>query len=403
MRHLAWPRIVGLMNSTSAPPPGEQAGRKVSLGPGWLLPAALASVFVVLLYVPAHNPSTSGIDGLIAAMAILYVLGLSLTTPRLLRGAILRSGGSRDPIVLLGRGPDALTAESIRARWRLAAVAVSTVTSLAATLVAARLALVADPASYPHAVASLALGVNVAIAAGALVPAPGFTGWALVLGLVDASGARPDRRVGRAARLARFVGVPIMLTVGVAAALFGDPMFLVISFMFALITWTQTTVVVGQDATARFLAGHCAEDLIRPIINHVDPEETLDGLLARPRANCVVTIVEVHGCVLGAIGPRQIASRVSGSRSDRCREVMVPIAALRPLAASSPAADLVPRLGRYGFALVAGPDGLGYVEVSDLATQIRIWVGLRERGVARLFGGRGGRGAAPPGGGTIIG
>jgi hypothetical protein len=385
------------------PPQGERPTGWVAFGSGWVGPAVVVSMFVVLLYVPAHNPSTSGIDGLIAAMAILYVLGLSLTTPRLLRGVILRFGGSHDPIVLLGRGPDALTAESIRARWRLAAVAVSTVTSLAATFVAARLTVTADPASYQHAVASLALGVNLAIAAGSLVPAPGFTGWALLLGLLDASGVKPDRRVGRAARMAQFVGVPIMLTLGVAAALFGYPMFLVIGFVFALITWTQSTVVVGQDATARFLAGHRAADLVRPIINHVDPEETLDGLLARSRANRVVTIVEVDGSVLGAIGPRQIAGRASGSHGDRCREVMVPIAALRPLAGSSPAADLLPRLGGYGFALVTGPDGLGYVEVSDLATQIRIWIGLRERGVARQLGRRQDEASIhAEGGGTIV-
>ena len=281
-----------------------------------------------------------------------------------------------------------LTSASIRARWRLAAVAASTAASLAATFVAARLAVATDPSSYQHGVVVLAFGANLAIAAGTLVPAPGFTGWALLLGLVDAVGVRPDRRVGRAARLAQFVGVPIMLAVGVAAALVGDPMFLVIAFVLALITWTQSTAVVGRDATAQFLAGHRAGEIVRPIMSHVDPEETLDGLLACPRADRVVTIVEADGGVLGAIGPRQIAGRASVSRGERCREVMVPLAALRPLAASSPAADLLPRLGGYGFALVTGPDGLGYVEVSDLATQIRIWVALRERGVARRFGRR---------------
>lgn len=376
------------VNSNTLPPQGERPTGWVAFGSGWLWPAVVVSLFVVLLYVPAHHEPTGAMDGLAASVAILYVLGLSLMTPRLLRGIILRAGGSHDAVVLLGRGPNALTAESIRARWRLAAVAASTVASLAATLVAARLTVAANPASYQHAVASLALGVNLAIAAGTLVPAPGFTGWALLLGLVDAVGVRPDRRVGRAARLAQFVGVPIMLTIGTAAALLGGPMFMVIGLMLGLLAWTKSEAAAGRDATVRFLAGHRAGDLVRPITSHVNPEETLEGLLARPRADRVVTIVEADGGVLGAIGPHQIAARASVSRGGRCRDVMVPLAALRPLAASSPAADLLPRLGGYGFALVTGPDGLGYVEVSDLATQIRIWVALRERGVARRFGRR---------------
>jgi hypothetical protein len=63
--------------------------------------------------------------------------------------------------------------------------------------------------------------------------------------------------------------------------------------------------------------------------------------------------------------------------------VMVPLAALRPIAGSSPATDLLPRLGACGFALVTDPDGLGFVDVSDLAGQVRVWVMLRERGEAR--------------------
>jgi hypothetical protein len=375
------------MNTTTAPPRGGQAGRTLTLGSGWLWPAVLAVLFVVLLYVPSH-PSRGGMDRAAESLALVYILSLSLMTPRLLRGVIVRYGGGRGPIVLLGRGPDMLTAESIRARWRLAGVAASTAASLAATFVAARLAVATDPTSYQHGVVALAFGANLAIAAGILVPAPGFAGWALLLGLVDGAGVRPDRRVRRAARIAQIVGVPILLAVGVAAALVGDPMFLVIAFVLALITWTQSTAVVGRDATAQFLAAHRAGEIVRPIIRHVDPEETLDGLLAYPRADHVVTMVEVGGCVLGAIGPRQLAGRGSVSRRERCREVMIPLAALRPATAASPAAELLPKLGAHGFALVAGPDGLGYVEVSDLATQIRIWMELRDRGVARRFGGR---------------
>jgi hypothetical protein len=374
------------MSTAIAPPRGGQGDRMLTLGSGWIWPAILAILFIVLVYVPSH-PSRGGMDEAAASLALIYTLGLSLMTPRLLRGVILRHGGGRGPIVLLGRGPAMLTDELIRARWRFAAVAMSTAVSVAAAFVAGRLAVAADPASYQHGVVSLAFGANLVIAAGILVPAPGFAGWALFLGLVDGTGVRLDRRVRRAARIAQVVGVPIMLAVGVAAALVGDSMFLVIAFALALITWTQSTAVVGRDVTARFLAAHRAGEIVRPIMRHVDPEEALEGLIAYPGPGHVVTMVEVDGCVLGAIGPRQMAGRGSVSRRERCREVMIPLAALRPTAAASPAADLLPKLGEYGFALVAGPDGLGYIEVSDLATQIRIWMGLRDRGVARRFGG----------------
>lgn len=120
---------------------------------------------------------------------------------------------------------------------------------------------------------------------------------------------------------------------------------------------------------------------------------------------CVVRPCRGTACgrVLGAIGPHQIAARAVVRRGERCRDVMVPVAALRPVAASSPAVDLVPRLAGYGFVPLTGPDVLGYVEASDLATQIRIWMALRERGVARWFGQRRGRaGAQAKGGGTSV-
>lgn len=383
------------------PPDGDRSAGRLTFGTGWAWTVSIVVLFVALVYVPAHHPSRGGIDQLIASGAILYVLGLSVAVPRLLRGIILRAGGNRDPIVLLGRGPDPLVGDSIRARWRLGASVGSSIASLIAALVAARLMAGTDPATYAHAVASLALGVNLLTAAGILVPVPGFTGWALLLGLVDAVGVPSDRRVRRAARLARLVGIPVMLTMGVAAALVGDLMLLVVGLMLAFLIWTHSQAVVGQDGTMRFLAGHRAGDLVRPITSHVQPEETLDSLLARPRADHIVTTVEAGGGVLGAIGPRQISARAVVRHGERCRDVMVPVAELPLVAASSPAADLLPQLTGYGFAIVTGPDGLGYVEVSDLTTQIRIWLALRERGAGRRSGRRrGGAGAHVEGGGT---
>lgn len=363
------------------PPDGGRSAGWVIFGSGWVWPASIVIVFVALMYLPAHLPSSGGIDQLTATVASLYVVGLSVAAPRLLRGVIVRAGGNRDPIVLLGRGPDPLIGNSVRARWRLTASAGSCAASLMTALVAALLTVGADPATYAHAVGGLAVGVNLVIAAAILVPVPGFAGWTLLLGLVDAAGVPPDRRVRSAARLARFVGVPMLLTVGIAVVSLGNLILAPVSFVLALLAWTQSGAAAARDAAVRFLAGHRAGELARPVMSRVDPDEPLDDLIAcRRRANAV-TIVEASDGVLGAIGPKQIAERGVATRGERCRDVMVPLVELRPQPATAPAADLLPLLAGHGFALVGLPDGLGYVEESDLATQIRIWVALGDRGI----------------------
>ena len=186
------------MNAGPLSPHGAQPGGWVTLGSGWQWPAALVVAFVGLFYLPAHHPSSDVAGGLVATVAALYLILLSVVGPRLVGGLILRAGGSRDPIALVGAAQDALTSDVVRSRWRLTAVAAGTIVPLAVAVLAARLTVGADPASYAHALANLALGVNVALAAGVLVPAPGFAGWALLLGLVDAIGVRPVRRIWQA-------------------------------------------------------------------------------------------------------------------------------------------------------------------------------------------------------------
>lgn len=372
------------MKSELAPPNGTQPDGSITIGRGWQWPAVFVGLFVAIFYVPSHSQSGSGIDAVIAAAAALYAVGLSVVVPRLLRGLILRAGGSKDPIVVLGRGPDLTIAESIRPRRRLAAIAVGTVVSAGAALAAARLVLAADPATYAHATASLAVGVNAAIAAAVLVPVPGLAGWAVLLGLVDAGGTPPDRRVPRAAWLARAMGIPFLILGGIVASLLGDPMLTTVAFVLAYFTWTGTALAVGRDATTRFLSSHRAGEVGRPVISRAAPDDPLDDLLARRPTQSTVTVVENGPSgVLGAIGPRQIAAHRSSIRDLRCRDVMAPLADLRPVAASVPAAELLPRIVASGFALVWGPDGPGYVEASDLAAQVRVWAALRERGRAR--------------------
>lgn len=367
------------MNDSTLRPHGAQPAGGVTLGSGWQWPAAFVAIFVGLFYMPAHQPSAGVTDGLIAVVAALYVVGMSVIGARLSRGVILRAGGSREPVVLLGGGPDALTSDSLRPRWRLAAIAAGTILPLAAAVTAGRVAAGADTATYAHAIASLALGVNFALAAGVLVPAPGFTGWAVLLGLVDATGARPDRRIQRAARVAEMFGVPFLLTGGAAAALLGDPMLMILGFLLGYFTWTQSRLAVAQDAIVRFLGVHVAGEVARPMTSHAEPDEAVDDLLARLRTDRTVSLVEANGGILGAIGPRQLVARGVVKRDDRCADLMVPLGSIRLLGPSSATVELFPEIARHGFALVTGPDGLGYVEAADLGRQVRIWVALAER------------------------
>ncbi len=371
------------MNTSSVPSSGARPMGWATLGSGWLWPAAFVAMFAALFYVPGHNPTSSGLDDLAATVAVLYVVGLVVVGVRLVRGFILRAGGSREPIVLLGSGPDPLVSGAIGPRWRLAAVAAGVVAPVVAAVAAGRLATITDPTTSAHLIASLALGVSAVVAAGVLIPAPGFPGWALLLGIVDAVGARPDQRVRRAARIARAVGVPILFAAGLAAALLGDPMLMFLGFALGFLAWTGSQAAAAQDATARFLAAHAAGEVARPLADHAGGDEPIADLLARLRTDFAVVAVEAGGGVLGAIGPRQLAARDASARDQRCGDTMVPLTSLRLLGPTSPAVDLLPEIARHGFALVRDPDGLGYVEASDLGRQIRIWVALGDRLAAR--------------------
>jgi hypothetical protein len=340
-------------------------------------------MFVALFYLPGHSATATGSGALVVTVALLYVAGLSLVGTRLARGVILRAGGSREPIVLLGNGPDPLISAAIRPRWRLAAVGIGALAPLAAVVVAARLAIGAEPASNAHAIASLVLGLNAVIAAGVLVPAPGFAGWGLLLGVIDATGARPEQRVRRAARVAQSVGMPILLVIGIAAALLGDPMLMFLGFVLGLVVWSGSQAAAGEDATVRFLTAHVAGDVARPITSFTAPHEPVGDLVARLRTDNAVVAVEADGGILGAIGPRQLIAHNGVKRDEGSIAAMVPLGSLRLLGPATPAVELLPEIARHGFAIVTDPDGLGYVEGSDLGKQIRIWVALGDRRAAK--------------------
>ena len=364
---------------------GHVSGRRegssgwLSLGQGWLGSAVFAGLALGLLYVPAHDPTAGPFSVLVTTAAMLYAVGLSIAAVRVLRGVILRLGGSREPIVLLGTGPDPLTSPDVGARWRLAAVAAGVVGPTALGIVAGSAAAAMDPATPAHAISTLVLGVNVAVAAGALVMVPGLPGWALALALADATGASPDQRQSRAARLARAVGVPILLGVVLGAVLLGDPMLLALGVALAFLTWTGGQLAARQDATARFLAGHVAGDLARPITTNAGPDEPVASLLARLRTDASVALIEGGAGIAGAVGPRQLAGVAGARLDDPCAALMVPLGSLRILGPTAGAVDVLQELARHGFALVRGTDGLGYVEAEDLGRQVRVWQAIRER------------------------
>ena len=351
----------------------------LSLGSGWVWPAVLLTLFVSLVYLPAHHQSVGAGESFIAAIGGLYVIGLSVVLPRLVRGGILRLTGRRDPIVLLGRGSDPLVSAAVRPRWRLAAVGGGLLMSTAVALGSGVLVGVSDPATYAHALTGLALGVNVALAAATVVPVPGFAGWALLLALVDAAGIGADQRIRRAARVAQTIGFPAFLLLGVGAALLGDPMMLLTGFLLAMFTRTQTGLAVGRDAIARFLQSHEVGDVARPVTSHADADERVDDLVARLTEAAVVTLVETSGALVGAVGPRQLDGRDRVRGGQRCAELMVPLSKLPLLSASTPAAGLLSEVGRHGFALVRASDGLTYVEASDLLERIQAWAADNRR------------------------
>lgn len=360
------------MNSRSAARDGRQSATGfVALGPGWVAPAAFVALMVSLVYLPSHHASPSAVDGLIAAVAALYVVGLSVALVRLVRGALLRLAGSPDPIVVLGQGPETIVDPRIPARWRLAAVLGGTLVAAIGAGVSGWLGIQANVTTYAHALATLGLGANLALAAAILVPAPSFAGWALILALVDVAGTPIDQRVPRTARLALAMGIPVLVALGVSAVALGDPMLVVLAVMLTVFIATRTGLAVGQDAISRFLEGRVAGDLARPIISHADADEAVEAVLLRLPAAAVVTAVEVSGALVGAVGPAQLAGRDRERRGQRISELMVGLAQLPLLAASTSAGDLLPILARHGFVLVRAEGGLAYVEASDLLAQFQ--------------------------------
>ncbi|HEX7949589.1 MAG TPA: hypothetical protein VF494_04500 [Candidatus Limnocylindrales bacterium] len=348
--------------------------RQFAIGPGWVWSAVAVALLVAFVYVPAHRGGDGALDGLIATVAGLYVVGLSVVIVRLSRGGILRRAGSTDPIVILGSGPDSAADARISPRWRLAAIAAGTLQAALAGGAWAWLGSQVEVSTYAHSLATLGLEANLALAAGIVVAAPGYAGWALVLALVDAAGTPVNRRVPRAARLARLAGVPIAALLGVAAIAVGDPVLVVVAAMLMMFTASQSNLAVRRDSLARFLAGRAAGDVARPVASHAEADDPVAELLARLTAPTAVTVVERSGALIGAVGPKQLVARDRKLVGQPVVELMVALSRVPLLAASTPAGEVLAALGPHGFALVRTGDGLAYIEATDLLAQVEAGV-----------------------------
>lgn len=236
----------------------------LAIGPGWALPAMVVFAFVALVYLPAH-PAQSTTRAVLAAGGAMYVIGLSVIMPRLLRGVVLRHAGSREAIVVLGREHGALRSAQLAPRWRLVAVALGAGTSAMGALAAASIAGLVERGGYPHAIATLAVATNLAVAFGALAPLPGLGGWAAVLAIADARGTSPDDRVRWAAGAARAVAPAIPLLIAGLGVVVGDPMLIPLGLFIGLFVWMQAGTTRKLDVAERFFARHTATDLARPL------------------------------------------------------------------------------------------------------------------------------------------
>ena len=365
------------MEQQAVPPPaGLPASAAISLGSGWLMPAALVTFLLATVYLPAHQDGASGIAGIVALAAALYAAGLVIAAPRLARSAVLRLAGRRFRVVLIGIGEDELGDPSIAGRWRMLAIAAGATVSLLTVVAALLLASRAPASAYPHAVAAVAANVALFSALGTLVPAPPFVGWSLVLTVLDLAGTPRAARLRRAARVGRVLATPLLVAGATLLAPLDPWMAIPLGALAVVYVWRATDLAVGRDALARFLEAHTVGQLARPPILRVRPDDAMTPpTLARRRPGGAV-FVEGNGFLVVAIGTHRLRRAGTGSEGRpgaAWRSVMVPLARLPWLERSEPATSLTEVLRASGVVLVAAAGEIRAVEEDALLDQAAAW------------------------------
>jgi hypothetical protein len=358
--------------------------RTLTLGRGWLFPAAVLVLILSSSYLPAH-----GVVGLPAiALGTIAALGLiaaSLAAPRLVRGVLTGRSGT---LPLIGSEPELDAETPASARRRIAAVALGAAVSVAGTAVFAMLTLASDPTTIHHAVMTIGLYANVALLLSNVIPVPPWAGWMLLLALIDKSGVPPDDRIDRAVPIARGVVAVEAAVVGVVAVLVADLMLLVPAALLVWQGWMLTMVVRADNVIQRFLTARRVGDVANELSTRAGPNEsTLLAAGRRPSERALIGVMDGDD-FLGAIGPRQVAALPPSAMQTPCRIAMVPLESLELLRSEAPATGALAQLNRYGFALVTGLPGLRYVEVGDLLQRIQLAAAIAEeaRRTTRLSG-----------------
>ncbi len=179
--------------------PERPGGPSISIGTGWLLPAALVTFIVATGYLPAHGEGAPAPDALLALAAALYVAGLAIVAPRAVRALVLRLAGEPVRLVLLGTTGDELSDPRIAARWRLLAILSGALVALLTLLASVAFGSASASETYRHAIAMVAANVALLVVLGSVVPAPPYVGWSLLLTILDGIGVARTSRARRAA------------------------------------------------------------------------------------------------------------------------------------------------------------------------------------------------------------
>lgn len=346
----------------------------VTLGRGWLWPAAVATALLTLVYLPAHG-LRDGLDLLASTASALGLLGLSVAVPRAARRLILRDGG---PLVLFGTARASLDRADVAPARRLLAIAASAGISALAVWAAASLAASLPVERGAHAVSLVVLGVNAWLAVSNLVTVPPLAGWSLLLALLDAVGTPAHRRLARARRVARIGTVTVALLLAALALALGHITLLLVATLLAWYGWIATAVAEADEVLTGFLDRRRAGDLLRPVSSQLETDESVRELIAVRRPTEVALVFSPAGLV-GAIGPRQLGT-LSGEAAELPAErVMVPLRELPIVPATAPATELLPLLGRHGFVLGWTAGTLGYVEEHDLLDRVLLAADVRRR------------------------
>lgn len=342
------------------------------LVPGWLVPAALIAWFIAAP-LPAHVASVRA-PWLLAAGGAVFLLAASLIAARLAREVVLRWPGASGP-----RG--------VSSRGRLIAHAAGAFTSAAIAGAALGLQSGSAPATFAHAIGSMAFAVNAGLVVLSTAPISGFGGWTMLLMLVDLGSPGPRDRVRMVAVRARVAAVATGIAGLAIARVTAEPMTAAVGVGPGAIIWVQAGAAVAADAAERYFAGRLAKDLARPLTAVRGPDFRLVDLDTRSRGE-VALVVSPSGELLGAFGPRQVlvASRRWGADAS-CADAMAPVGVLRFVPGTGPATLLIPVLAEFGFAVVRSDSGIAVVEAADVQHQMRVWTLIGEWGRRRHLGG----------------